>query len=259
MNGYVIGSYVDHLMRARTRHGVHSPYVFDLVTHVLRPTDGPPKEAAIEELRAELLNDRSPITVTDLGAGPRNGQGTLRTIASIARRTLTTTQRARMLYRLARHLGARQVLELGTSLGITTLYLSEGSTGGIATIEGCPNTATIAARNFSRAGRKDITVHIGPFSEHLPRILRGMGHLDLVFIDGHHQADPTLDYFGQCLAHSHNATVFVFDDIHWSRDMGRAWERIKAHPQVTVTIDLYTMGLVFLRREQVKEHFTLRY
>jgi len=259
MDGYVIGSYVDHLVRARTRHGVHSPFVFDLVTHVLRPGHGPLNEAAIEAMRAELLNDRSPITVTDLGSGPRNGGGPRRTVAGIARTALTPTHRARMLYRLARHLSVGHVLELGTSLGITTLYLAEGSSGSVTTIEGCPNTAAIAARNFAQAGRKDIALHTGPFSEQLPRALQRVNSLDLVFIDGHHQAAPTLAYFEQCLGKAHNATAFVFDDIHWSRDMGRAWERIKAHPQVTVTIDLYTMGLAFIRREQAREHFILRY
>lgn len=257
MDTHVIGSYVDHLLRARTRHGVHSPFVYDLVAHVFRPHDGPPAGTVIEDLRKQLLRDHSPITVTDLGAGPRSG--TNRTVAGIARRALTPPNRARMLYRLARHLRAHHVLELGTSLGITTLHLAEGSTGGVTTIEGCPHIAAIAARNFALAGRQDITAITGSFKEQLPQALQRMPHLDLAFIDGHHAAEPTWAYFEQCLAKAHNNTAFVFDDIHWSRDMGLAWERIKAHPRVTVTIDLYTMGLVFLRREQVKEHFILRY
>lgn len=258
MDSYVIGSYVHHLLRARDRHGVHSPFVYDLVGKVLRADEGP-AEGAIETLRAKWLRDRTAIAVTDLGAGPRNGSGSRRTVADIARRALTPVHRARMLYRLARHLDAEHVLELGTSLGITTLYLAAGSSGGVTTIEGCPRTAAIAARNFAAAGRTDITALTGAFTDQLPRALDQIPRLDLAFIDGHHAGEPTLAYFEQCLAKSHNSTAFVFDDIHWSRDMGLAWERIKQHPRVTVTIDLYTSGLVFLRREQAKEHFTLRY
>jgi predicted O-methyltransferase YrrM len=83
--------------------------------------------------------------------------------------------------------------------------------------------------------------------------------LDLVFIDGHHLKDPTLDYFEQCLGKAHNDSVFILDDIHWSQGMEEAWEQVKHHPRVSVTIDLYTMGLVFLRSEQAREHFRLRY
>src|SRR5690606_22646601 len=100
---------------------------------------------------------------------------------------------------------------------------------------------------------------LGSFRSRLPEVLQKIDRLDLAFIDGHHAKDPTLDHFDQCLARAHNDTVFVLDDIHWSRGMEEAWEAIKSRPEVTVTIDLYQMGIVFLRTEQAKEHFVLRY
>lgn len=259
MLAHAIGSYVDHLWHARTRHAVHSPFVYDLVMQVLRPDDGPPGQAAIERLRDALLKDGSPpFTMVDLGAGSRSS-GRQRRIADVARVSLKPAEQARMLHRLVRYQQARHVLELGTSLGITTLYLAAGTTGHVTTIEGCPHTAATAAKHFAALGQDNITQVVGSFQEQLPLVLSHMPRLDLAFIDGHHLQAPTLSYFAMCLEKAHNDTVFVFDDIHWSRDMSAAWQRIKAHPQVTVTIDLYTMGLVFLRREQAKEHFTLRY
>jgi hypothetical protein len=83
--------------------------------------------------------------------------------------------------------------------------------------------------------------------------------LDYVFFDGHHALEPTLKYFELCLKKAHNSSIFVFDDIRWSDEMKLAWEKIKNHPKVNVTIDLYTMGVVFFRKEQEKEHFVLRY
>ena len=55
-------------------------------------------------------------------------------------------------------------------------------------------------------------------------------------------------------------TILIFDDIHWSAEMEKAWAEIKANPSVTLTIDLFFIGLVFVRKAQKeKEHFIIRY
>lgn len=255
-----IGSYLGHLVRARTRHGVHSPFVYDLITHVLRPTTTLPEFKTIETLRADLLESEQTIRVNDLGAGSRVFGEPTRAVADIAKTALKPASEAQLLFRLTRYFQARQVLELGTSFGITTLYLSLGADeGSVHTIEGCPQTMRIAQHHFDQVEQRNIHAVLGSFRSKLPETLQKMGSVDLVFIDGHHAKEPTLEYFGQCLTKAHAGTIFVFDDIHWSRGMEQAWEAVKAHPRVTVTVDLYDLGLAFLRTEQVKEHFTLRY
>jgi predicted O-methyltransferase YrrM len=253
-------SYLGHLVKARDRHAVHSPFVYDLVAQVLRPGDMLPAYAEIEQARADLLESDQTIRVNDLGAGSRVHDQALRRVADMARTALKPPKQAQLLFRLARYLDATSVLELGTSFGITTLYLSTGADDSeVHTIEGCPQTYRIAQHQFERFSRTNIHAHLGSFRATLPGVLRRMELLDLVFIDGHHAERPTLEYFELCLQHAHNDTVLVLDDIHWSRGMEAAWSAIKSHPGVTVTIDLYTMGLVFLRSEQAKEHFRLRY
>lgn len=255
-----IGSYLGHLVKARNRHGVHSPFVYDLISQVLRSSTELPEFRTIEALRDDLLDSEQTIRVNDLGAGSRVFDLPVRRVADTARTALKTPQQAQMLFRLARYFQARNVLELGTSFGITTLYLALGADEGtVHTIEGCPQTMRIAQHHFDQLKQRNIVPMLGSFRSKLPETLQRMGEADLVFIDGHHAKEPTVDYFGQCLAKAHNDTVFVFDDIHWSRGMEQAWEEVKAHPRVTVTIDLYNLGLVFLRSEQAKEHFTLRY
>lgn len=255
-----LGSYLGHLMMARNRHGVHSPFVYDLIAQVLRPSDVLPAYAELEQARADLLESDQTIRVNDLGAGSRVHDQSLRRVADMARTALKPPKQAQLLFRLARYLNAGSVLELGTSFGITTLYLSSGAEDGeVHTIEGCPQTYRIAQHQFERFGRSNIHTHLGSFRSMLPEVLRRMEPLDLVFIDGHHAEAPTREYFELCLQRAHNDTVFVLDDIHWSRGMEAAWSAIKSHPRVTVTIDLYSMGLVFLRSEQAKEHFRLRY
>jgi predicted O-methyltransferase YrrM len=255
-----IGSYLEHLVKARGRHGVHSPFVYDLITHVLRPGVEVPEFAHIEALRTDLLESDQTITVNDLGAGSRVFQRPTRAVSEIARTALKPAAQARLLYRLARYFQAEQVLELGTSFGITTLYLALGAEEGMVhTIEGCPQTQRFAQHHFDRSGRSDIHTVLGSFRSRLPEVLRQMGTVDLAFIDGHHALEPTMEYTEAILGFAHPGTILVLDDIHWSRGMEQAWAWVKAHPRITVTVDLYDLGLAFLRTEQVKEHFTLRY
>ncbi len=257
---YPVRAWIKHRFLAGNRHDVHSPFVFALVNEALRKRTPPERFATIEELRHELLHEHSTLSVNDLGAGSRTHGGRTRRISTIARTALKPRDQAEQLARIADHFRPNTVLELGTSLGITTLYLAQAApTAQVHTIEGCPTTAAVAEANFSRLRAGNIALHTGAFTEMLPPVLATLGHLDMAYIDGHHAYAPTLDYFEQCLAKAHNDSVFVFDDIHWSVDMERAWSAIRVHPRVTVTIDLFHFGLVFLRREQQREHFRLRY
>ncbi|MDQ3102142.1 MAG: class I SAM-dependent methyltransferase [Bacteroidota bacterium] len=255
-----IGSYLGHLVKARTRHGVHSPFVYELISQVLRPGEPVPEAAQVERLRDDLMRSEQTIRVNDLGAGSKLFDLPVRRVADIARNSAKQPKHAQMLYRLARYFRPQEVLELGTSFGISTLYLAMGADEGrLHTIEGCPQTARIAQHHFELLKQKNVFPILGSFRTKLPEVLQRIDRLDLAFLDGHHSKEPTLDYFHQCLAKSHAGTVIVLDDIHWSKGMEEAWEEIKNDERVTVTIDLYQMGIVFLRKEQAKEHFVLRY
>ena len=254
------GSYLGHLVKARNRHGVHSPFVYDLIEKVLRPQASLPEHGAIEALREDLLRSDQTIRVNDLGAGSHVFDLPVRRVSDIARSALKQQRQAELLFRLCRYFRPGHVVELGTSFGISTLYMAKGAEEGVVhTIEGCPQTFRIAQHHFEQLRQRNIVPVLGSFQRRLPEVLERLDRIDLAFLDGHHAKAPTLNYFKQCLAKSHNATVLVFDDIHWSSGMEEAWSAVKAHPRVTVTIDLYNMGLVFFRTEQAKEHFTLRY
>jgi predicted O-methyltransferase YrrM len=255
-----VGSWLNHLIKARTRHAVHSPFVYGLTDRVLRAQFERPEFAAIEALREELLESDQNIRVNDLGAGSRKLGMPVRAVSDIAETALKPARQAQLLYRLARYFAPRNVIELGTSFGISTLYLAQGAEDAtVHTIEGCPQTQRIAQHHFDRMRQRNVVAHLGSFRSRLPEVLKRMNEIDMVFIDGHHAEEPTLEYFELCLTRSHNGTVFIFDDIHWSGEMERAWDRVKRHERVTVTIDLYDLGLAFLRREQAPQHFRLRY
>jgi predicted O-methyltransferase YrrM len=194
-----------------------------------------------------------------LGAGSHVNNNRQKKISDIAHNALKPPKLAQLLYRLAADWKPRNIIELGTCLGTTTLYLQKAAPDAkVYTLEGCPETAKIAVETF---GKGEIAAKpiVGNFDDTLAGVIDGLPELDLVFVDGNHQKDATLKYFEWCLPKVHENTLLIFDDIYWSEGMKEAWEEIKNHPQVSVTVDLFWIGLVFFRPGQVKEDFLIRY
>ncbi|WP_317044456.1 O-methyltransferase [Hymenobacter crusticola] len=201
------------------------------------------------------------ITVRDFGAGSRTGAGQQRRVGAIARTAAKPRKFGQLLFRLVNRFQPRVVLELGTSLGLTTAYLATAdSRAQVITFEGCPQTAAIAQQTFEELGLQNVTLIEGNLDATLAPTLRNLvGPVDFAFFDGNHRYEPTVRYFEQLLPYRTDHSVFVLDDIHWSADMTRAWQTIKAHPAVILTIDLFFVGLVFFRKNQPKQHFRLRF
>jgi len=248
--------YLSHRFTAKTRHGLHSPFVYRLVDNVIYDFRAKKVYDDIEAKRKKLLHDKRVITVTDLGAGSLLNNNKQKQVSAIAENALKAPKLAQLLYRLAADMQPRNIIELGTCLGITTLYLHEAAPQAqLYTLEGCPQTAAVAAENFS----SDVNLVTGNFDDTLPAVIDGLETLDFVFVDGNHQKEATLRYFEWCLPKVHEGTMLIFDDIYWSEGMKEAWQAIKAHPQVTATVDLFWIGLVFFRPGQVKEDFKIRF
>jgi predicted O-methyltransferase YrrM len=252
--------YVKYFLFSHTKHDVHSPFVFDLITWVIEDKTPYYIYRPIESLRSKLLISDKKISITDLGAGSLVNKARTRKISEIAKNSVKSAKYGQLLFRLVRHFKPDTILELGTSLGITTLYLaSPRKTSTVVTLEGCPATASLAQTNIDALNIKNIQLITGDFKDTLPKALAILKKPDLVFFDGNHQKEATLLYFHQCLASIENDTVFIFDDIYWSTGMHEAWEEIKSHSLVTVTIDLFFIGIVFFRKEQEKQHFVIKF
>ncbi len=250
--------YLKFLTKAQTKYYLHSPFVYELAENVIYDKRWYYAFDDIEQLRRQLSNSTETISVDDYGAGSTLSSNKERKISQIARHVATPPKAGRLLFDLVKYLKAEHILELGTSLGIGTLYLAAANQKAkIWTIEGSPNIAQKAQQHFKQFNYKHIKTQIGTFEKVLPNILSKIPALDVVFLDGNHRKEPTLQYFEQCLPLAHNYSVFIFDDIHWSKEMEEAWDMVKAHPKVTVTIDLFWLGLVFFRKEQAKENFIL--
>ena len=254
---YQIIQYIKFLVKSTNQHGVHSPFVYSLVTKCFYDKKKYEAYKHISNYKKKLLKHKESILVTDLGAGSQVMKQKKRAITDIAKNAGTTKKRAKLLYRIITYLKPNSILELGTSLGIATHAMSlANEEATITTIEGCPNISEFSIANFKKHQLKNIEVLTGDFDDKLKSL--STNTYDFIFFDGNHQKDATLQYFNTLLPTAHNNTVFIFDDIYWSKSMTEAWEIIKQHPNITVTIDTFFWGLVFFRKEQVKEHFFIR-
>lgn len=236
--------YLNHCVCARNTkgYGVHSPSMFHFIRYVL--TEKYPYYAFrdIEKIRMQLLSNKGVIGVTDLGTGKdRNEQ-----VNQIARKSLKNAKQAQLLFRIIQHFGFVNILELGTSLGVTTMYMaSSNSKINCTTLEGCPEISKIAKKNFQKLGLTQIRLFNCNIDEKLDLILNDIGRQDLIFIDANHSYEPLINYFETCLRYIGDNSIIVIDDIYWSDGMLKAWKYIKNHPKVSCTIDLFYMGIVF--------------
>jgi predicted O-methyltransferase YrrM len=251
--------YIVFLKQSNNSHGIHSPFVFNLYNEVLNVNKDYYLFGPIESLRASYLSNYTLINMHDLGAGSTLGKAAQRKVSKIAATSLQSPKYAALLFRLADYFQPKNIIELGTSLGITTCYLAKAvRNSDIISIEGNPVLAEMAQQGFQKMGIKNITCKSGSFETHFLPVLKELKQADFILFDGNHRLKPTLQYFEEALPFAHENSVFVFDDIYWSEEMKKAWETIKNHPKVTITIDLFEMGLVFFRTGQTKQHFKLR-
>lgn len=255
---YQIKSYFKFLWKSQNEHGLHSPFVFDLVTKCFYDKTQHPEYTTLKAYRKSLLENHNSIPVVDFGAGSKVFKSNVREVSKIAKTAGITQKRAALLCRMTKYFEPEQVLEIGTSLGLGTAALSLGHPSAkIITLEGCPETSSVAKKQLQAFGVKNTNAVVTEFKSYLTSE-KNLDTFDLIYFDGNHQKAATLLYFDLLLPTITNDAVWIFDDIHWSADMGAAWEIIKQNPKVTVTIDTFQWGLVFFRNEQKKQHFVIR-
>jgi len=252
---------LQYLWNSKGPHRVHSPFVYNLYMNQILDDRNYYIYEEIEAIRKQLLKSDDAINWTEFGAGKSiRSNNYKRRISHLAKSSLAPPKYARLLHRLSIHFSPKITLELGTCLGITSLYLAKSnSLAEVYTIEANKECAEIAKSSFNKLAATNIQLIQGQFSEMLPDFLKGDIILDFIFIDGDHTYESTVNNVNQLIPHLTNNSVLILDDIYWSSEMNKAWQYVKQLPQVTVTIDIYRMGIVFFHQGQSKEHFTLRF
>ncbi len=256
---FQIKSYLKFLWNSKNKHGVHSPFVYDLVTKCFYDKSDYPEYQILKNYRNSLIENKNTIEVTDFGAGSQVFKSNVRALNQIAKNAGISPKRAELLFRIVNYFKPKTILEIGTSLGLATSALALGNKNAkIITLEGCPNTIVIAKNQCQLQNLTNIEFVNTKFDDYLKSFDFRLSTFDLIYFDGNHSKKATLEYFKLVLPTISNDSVWIFDDIHWNDDMERAWEIIKNHPTATITIDTFQWGIIFFRKEQLKQHFVIR-
>jgi predicted O-methyltransferase YrrM len=248
------------LSKSRRGHGIHSPFVFDLVTRVFRNKIDPDIVSGIEEVRKHLISDRRIIEITDLGSGSLKLRTSLRKVSDIARYSSVSKKYGMLLSNMAAEFGKPYSLELGTSMGISAMFLAAANRDiVIRTVEGCPAIADIARENLSKAGFENVEIVTGSFDEVLPLMMGKSKKPGLIYIDGNHRKEAVIQYFNTIADISYSGMVVIIDDINYSKEMDEAWSIIKRNEKVALTVDIYRMGIVFFKAGINHNNYIIRY
>jgi predicted O-methyltransferase YrrM len=250
--------FLNHFITARNSHGfgVHSPYLFDFVRYVIYEKNSYYIYAEIEKQRAKLLKDNGLIDKVDFGTGESRPLK----ISEIAANSLCSAKKGQLLCQIVNYLKFNTILELGTSFGISTAYLAANSKNRrCISLEGCEATARIARRTLLELNLPTVEIITGDIDKTLSMTLAKLSGIDFVYIDANHTFDATMCYFEHICPKLNENAVVVLDDIYWSLEMKQAWDKIKSHPKVTSTFDLYHFGIVFFNPDLHPKNYKIRF
>ena len=248
--------YIKYRWNAKGRHGIHSPFVFDLLDKCLKIQFDREDKENLNDLFTALKTDSRSIEIEDFGAGSKK-LSNVRAIPKIFKTSSSKGKYGKLLYQLARFHQFKNVLEFGTSLGVGTCYLQLGNPKArITTVEACKNTREIALESFKMLELENIESIRSTFNEFLAE--KPETKYDLIYIDGHHDGEALLRYMSELSENKHDETIFILDDIRWSKSMFKAWNAIVSSADYHVTVDFFRFGIALPRKHQVKEHFTLK-
>ncbi|HZY78352.1 MAG TPA: class I SAM-dependent methyltransferase [Cyclobacteriaceae bacterium] len=251
-------AFINHWLDSVEEHSLHSPFFFDFYDKVVKGTDAKDDFSDLEEVRSKLLANQSMIKVDDFGSGSaiKSLQGNERKIADIAAASLTPAHLAQMYYRMCEYTEVHTVVELGTSMGLTSLYLSELPDIKVHTFEGSHALANIALTNFEYFEKKNINLIEGDISTTLPRYLQdNLAKIGFALVDANHRYAPTIQYFEWLMKRFNEKSIMVIDDIHHSPEMEKAWNELKKHYLVYGSVDLFRCGILFFEPGLNRQHF----
>ncbi|MCU0398139.1 MAG: class I SAM-dependent methyltransferase [Cyclobacteriaceae bacterium] len=249
---FKISAYLQYWLNAVDEHSLHSPFLFEFYRHVFKPRPDP--DPTIEALRKSYLHNQRILKLEDPGAGSKHGSDQ-RLVQHIARYSLSPVRFSSLYERLIRYRNMLTVIELGTSLGINTLYLSKPEGVRVYTFEGIPELVQIARQNFNSMNRTNINLIEGNLDTTLASFIDTIPSVDLVFMDANHRYEPTMRYFETLLPKCGNHTIILVDDIHDSPQMERAWDKLRLHHRVYTSVDAFRFGILFLDSSLSRQHW----
>jgi predicted O-methyltransferase YrrM len=250
--------YLRFLLKANNQHGVHSPFVYQLITQCFYKKT--PKNLWRKYLNArqEVFDHQKKNKVTAFAVESKVFKNNERPVSNVVNLVGISNKKAKILIKTISYFKPKNILEIGTSLDLETTAIKIGNkNAAITTLESCPKKSIMGQELFEKNNFNAIEILNSDFSKADPKYTQNK-QFDCVFFDRNQTKQATLNYFEECLKTIHNDSIFIFDAIYWTAEIQEAWSFIKKHPKVTVTIDVFYFGIVFFRKEQEKEHFKIR-
>jgi len=254
--------YTEHLFHWRYRWGrhIHSPYLFEFIHEVVFNASKHEVPAEIRIVHRALRKDRNLIPAGTLGAKSAVDNSENRTVGSFVRSSSVSEKYGAVLYRITRWFKPETIVELGTGLGVSAMYLATGSPQTqLHTIEGSHSRADFSHKLIKRCGLKEVKVHRGELEKKLEELIPDLKERFVAFVDGNHYHEPTVRYVRSLVDLAGDEALIVVDDIYWSKEMQLAWKEVISWPEVKVSIDLFHMGILLLRRDLQKARLKIKF
>lgn len=253
-------AYIQYLWKAKNEHSVHSPFLFKLLIQAFYKAKSNNDLEALDTWYKNMCQSDESFQFEDFGAGSHINTAKTRQVGEFTKAVGKPKKYRHLMYHLCAQLQPKSILELGSATGVSGAYMAKGySSSKLISIEGSSELAQIASREWDQLGIKNAIIKSGEFNVHLDSVLSELKPLDLAYIDGNHQEEPTLAYFEKVLEYGSENLTIIFDDIYWSEGMTKAWEKIKAHSKVRQSVDVFQMGVVFTNPDLSKQDFIIRY
>jgi predicted O-methyltransferase YrrM len=257
-----VQKFIKYYLFSRHRRGysVHSPFVYNFIRNVMMKASlGKDCLVVKNEFIKFAKSYKFTTNVNEVGAGSQIKKRESN-LSRLADGSGLASKYLQLICEMISYFDVKQFLELGTCCGITSAAVAlKINNGRVVTVEGNEDRADVSNAFFDHLNIKNIDLQVGLFNDVLERIKENNQKFDMAFIDGDHTYEATILNFKSVVSMMKKNGVIIIDDIYWSKEMTLAWQEIKAMPVVTVTIDINSMGIVFLNRTQAKEHFVVRY
>lgn len=229
-------------------YGIHSPFAFYLVTEIINDNSSAYYcYETIEKQRYKCRYNHHKITLKNGKTYP---------ISYLCKRSSTPANDAQLLFKLGLLNRSKNILELGTFMGLGTAYLASISKQSqVISIDHDSSCSALARKNLASLKLLNVQLINDTIDNAINDALVNLKTVDLIFFDGNHQNEATLRYFKKALQFANDKSIFVFHDIHWSKGMNQAWHHIIKHPSISISIERYNMGIVFFDPQYQKQHF----
>lgn len=248
----IVCEFIKYFFNSKGRHSFHSPFVYDFKDKCLTQGIDSLFLEKQEKQQKSLKKDHSSFEMDDFGAGSKKLKN-VRVVSEVYKNAATKGEYLKILSQITAFYCPKNVLELGTSMGVGTFALSYGSER-VVTVDACLKTQEKAKFHFPTTSKEVVFIH----SVFDTFIANDNQVYDLIFIDGHHEGEALKKYLKMLDKNSHDETLFILDDIRWSKGMLKSWEEIISDTDYHLSMDLFKFGIVLKRQHQAKEHFIIR-